>query len=98
MSDDKQDRSETFSTEEEKQAQHLAEELDSLLQDGAIPPVLGAEERELLLLSSLVHANFRDAKLTSEKQNSILDAAMTQAMSLDTVSLQADSNSENVVD
>ncbi|MBL4633308.1 MAG: hypothetical protein JKY56_05525 [Kofleriaceae bacterium] len=82
MSDNDKDGEEEFTAEEMAEAKRFAGKVDGLLGGDPIPTLMDAEQRELMVLSSMVASAFGDAELDAAKQTSIIDAAMAQAMDI----------------
>ncbi len=82
MSDNDIDGEEEFTAEELAEAKRFAGKVDDLLGGDPIPTLMDAEQRELMVLSSIVASAFGDAELDAAKQTSIIDAAMAQAMDI----------------
>ena len=82
MSDNDIDGEEEFTAEEMAEAKRFAGKVDGLLGGDPIPTLMDAEQRELMVLSSMVASAFGDAELDAAKQTSIIDAAMAQAMDI----------------
>lgn len=74
---------EEISAQEQEEASRFANRVDSLLDGDAIPPIMDASDRDLLVLSSIVNSAFTEATLGEDKQASIIDAALGQALNIE---------------
>ena len=69
--------------EELAAATALANQVDSLMQGAALPPVLDAEARELAELSGMIHAAHTPVKLDAKRQASIIESALARGAGID---------------
>lgn len=68
------------SKEEQQQARSLARQVDELLAGKGLPPVADIEGRELLQLSSMIHASHNEVPLADSRKASLIEAALAQSV------------------